>query len=1107
MFDGIRLASAYVSLQPKIDQKALSAESRKMAAGFQKQMTAMLSSNAHLGGIGKGDLQGLRAGIRGVSDDYKAATKSQGAFVSGLKSTVQGLRAPMHAMNEISRNISNLGRQIGLTAFQFGVAGTTISTAVTVPLGLATAAFTKFGLESAMAIEDAKVRLKALLPVGTDIEGLIDRLIEKAKQSPVFGPGQVISFVQSLVGSGTDLQQAEKTYSAVDKIFTAYGVHGPQAEKAILGVTQVIRKGRAYGEELTQQIGEQIPIWHLLAKAQGVSQAEMMEQVKEGKITEEVFQALLVKISQFPEVQKAASEGTKTLSGQWQILKEEIQATLAQGFLEHFPEIKDQLAELKPVMMDVISWFVAHIDDALARTQQFVDWIKALRDTWDGWTPERKENILQTIGIIAAAGPVLTVLGGIGSSLNAITSAAALLFNPAGIFIVGLGLAAGGFFLLYQKSEEFQLSVMNFILGFKTGWDRYVRPAAGDFAKAIETDLIPALNDMARALGFEDLKGFGTWLGTEFAHYLGVAIQWWTALIQVISAAIGWFTLVVNAIKDVISWLSSLNTTISTWRDDGIRAVTDFGESWLTMWRDAAAWVLDKFDDMVKGIDDKWQTVKDIVSSPIKFVIDTVFNKGILPMWNAVAGKFGGGKLEPIPVDFAEGGYTGSGGKYLPAGIVHAGEYVMPQEQTRQWRPVLEWMHKGYADGGIVGTIGNVGKALSGIGPQLVAGSFIDKLSPAIKVIKDMISGKELAGDTEFMKAARNIPQTILKSLVDKIKSVDIMPGGGVGFDGALGGAVPYIINFMRKSGLQWAISSSYRSTAVDPNAPNGDFHMTGNAVDFVGDLQGIAKYWYKYSGALLEEIYSGGSGFFVKRGERKPRGWYGPAVEGAHYDHVHIAATKAAMEALLTGRSSIGSVGGSIGGWIKRAIKATGVPASWAGPMSVLIQRESGGNPRTVNNWDVNAQRGDPSKGLAQVIGETFRRYHQPGTSGDIFDPVANIAAALNYIRARYGSIFNVQQANPNMPPRGYAKGGYVNKFDTGGVLGKGRHVLDVGLDREYLFTPSQVDALTKEDAPAGETTILKIRDEVLCEIVDGRINAQNSDLVTVLKSGRKKR
>jgi tape measure domain-containing protein len=44
---------------------------------------------------------------------------------------------------------------------------------------------------------------------------------------------------------------------------------------------------------------------------------------------------------------------------------------------------------------------------------------------------------------------------------------------------------------------------------------------------------------------------------------------------------------------------------------------------------------------------------------------------------------------------FAEGGYTGDGGKYQPAGVVHRGEFVITKEKTRQWRPVLEAIHAG----------------------------------------------------------------------------------------------------------------------------------------------------------------------------------------------------------------------------------------------------------------------------------------------------------------------------------------------------------------------------------------------------------------------------
>jgi lambda family phage tail tape measure protein len=53
---------------------------------------------------------------------------------------------------------------------------------------------------------------------------------------------------------------------------------------------------------------------------------------------------------------------------------------------------------------------------------------------------------------------------------------------------------------------------------------------------------------------------------------------------------------------------------------------------------------------------------------------------------------------------FAEGGYTGDGGKYQPAGVVHAGEFVMNKEATsRIGVGALYRMMRGYADGGYVG--------------------------------------------------------------------------------------------------------------------------------------------------------------------------------------------------------------------------------------------------------------------------------------------------------------------------------------------------------------------------------------------------------------------
>jgi LysM repeat protein len=143
-------------------------------------------------------------------------------------------------------------------------------------------------------------------------------------------------------------------------------------------------------------------------------------------------------------------------------------------------------------------------------------------------------------------------------------------------------------------------------------------------------------------------------------------------------------------------------------------------------------------------------------------------------------------------------------------------------------------------------------------------------------------------------------------------------------------------------------------------------------------------------------------------------------------------------------GPISIGSVTyarftgtGSTSSWTTTACNIMGLPpANWVTGYKVLCARESSGRPNAINHYDSNARGpiqsdGYPlhcSRGIAQCIPDTFAAYHQAKTSNDIYDPVANLAASISYVRARYGvaaSGYNlaakVQQADPTRPPRGY--------------------------------------------------------------------------------------
>lgn len=81
---------------------------------------------------------------------------------------------------------------------------------------------------------------------------------------------------------------------------------------------------------------------------------------------------------------------------------------------------------------------------------------------------------------------------------------------------------------------------------------------------------------------------------------------------------------------------------------------------------------------------------------------------------SALSGGGGGGGFGGIfrsilsIFGFAKGGYTGDGGKYQPAGLVHRGEFVVNKEATARNRALLEAMNDrrklpGFASGGFVG--------------------------------------------------------------------------------------------------------------------------------------------------------------------------------------------------------------------------------------------------------------------------------------------------------------------------------------------------------------------------------------------------------------------
>lgn len=86
--------------------------------------------------------------------------------------------------------------------------------------------------------------------------------------------------------------------------------------------------------------------------------------------------------------------------------------------------------------------------------------------------------------------------------------------------------------------------------------------------------------------------------------------------------------------------------------------------------------------------------------------------------------------------NFVVGGYTGDGGKYEEAGIVHKGEYVMTAERTKQLGiPFLEALGRssGYYSGGYVGTPPLLPSQSAFVQNQLISQINMDAISEAVR--------------------------------------------------------------------------------------------------------------------------------------------------------------------------------------------------------------------------------------------------------------------------------------------------------------------------------------------------------------------------------------
>ncbi|MER5461678.1 hypothetical protein ABT010_13510 [Streptomyces sp. NPDC002668] len=237
--------------------------------------------------------------------------------------------------------------------------------------------------------------------------------------------------------------------------------------------------------------------------------------------------------------------------------------------------------------------------------------------------------------------------------------------------------------------------------------------------------------------------------------------------------------------------------------------------------------VADSFGKAKDAIKTAWDKVEGIAKKPVKFIIDHVYNKGIVPVWNKVAGAFGAPTISAMPLKgWASGGvlpgytpgrdphkfYSPTGGglelsggeaimrpeftRAVGSGFVHTMNRIASSRGSNGIKAALAPTLGGnpntptqkFADGGIFSWIG---KTASGLGSKAWEGikkttSWLgDTLEASaragVKHAVDPILAKFPGADTSFGKMVRRIPTKMLDSLFGYSKEADKKGGGGLG--------------------------------------------------------------------------------------------------------------------------------------------------------------------------------------------------------------------------------------------------------------------------------------------------------------------------------------
>lgn len=350
---------------------------------------------------------------------------------------------------------------------------------------------------------------------------------------------------------------------------------------------------------------------------------------------------------------------------------------------------------------------------------------------------------------------------------------AAMKANPIGLIITIITALVAAIVYAYNNSETFRNVVQAAWKGIqaaiKFAWENVIKPVFTALWNFIKTILVPVITWLWNNI----VKPYFTLIGKIISTV-------WNSVIKPAFSAIRDF--IVNTLGPKILWFhnnivmpiwNKIGSVIKTVWNNVIKPVFDFLAKTVTQT------IPNAFKTAVDAIGKFWGKIQEVAKKPVQFIVNTIYMKGIRPVWNWVANKVDLPELPPL--SFATGGVDPYGVRpgYTPGRDTHliavgGGEAIMRPEFTRAVGPgFINAANYAARTGGVKGVINALGL------DQYQEGGIVGWVSGFIKKAKNFFQ-------EGFYRAA--------KAVLEPIKNLANQHLSG-GFGNLVKGAVNKIVD------------------------------------------------------------------------------------------------------------------------------------------------------------------------------------------------------------------------------------------------------------------------------------------------------------------------